>query len=981
MDGLNNSEVLKYLWDYFLSYVYETLRVLMKNCREQPYPHALILKQANKAFSFLLDDLKDRQESQYDTLQAIIETYTKDLLIKLVVDRFEKENKVKKPEIHSILEDYAEADWLNPQKATPCFNRYKDFLLNKKGWNPFTIEEMGRCCEKTLKHCANPHSLKKTLKRGMVVSDVQSGKTSNYIGLIDLAIDYDYKQILVLTSNVEELRKQTQKRINEGVTGYDDVVKVDEESNYFGVGLSVPQDKRHMLQTQIVSLTNIAHDYPGKTFSNSIIDKNLPVIMVVKKDASVLKKVEAFLEPFYSTNQARDNLLIVDDECDYASINTKKEGETPTAINRAIRSLLSRFRVSSYVGYTATPFANIFIKDDDTDEQADLFPADFINLVLPSGAYFGFNEVLGKESPLNYLIFLDENEKNFLPAKVKKDNVDEYRNMDLAESLKEALLRFLLVNACLTLEGNKDNRSMMVNITIFNDYHDLYKRKIDVFLMVVRQTIDQDLNPRITSERILKSVILSRLFSLYTKDSSFEEISKKYSFTNPEFIQTLKNEANLIQTSVANTKNAKNRYVYPDTDKGEEPSRIVQIGGYVLSRGLTLEGLVISYFNRTSSYYDTLIQMGRWCGYRSPSLRKHVRLYMTEASYLKFRSAYDSTLDLYEQFKQMSADKKSPSDYGLQVLEDPDILETTLPYSKDRRYEKLSATSRNKSRSGVLTPSTFNFTGRMVDISKIPYEGEKSVSNNDRNRQRTIDFIYRLGQRTQKNDSDKIYWTGVEPSLVKDFLSRLYVDEVNNPKFNIKGLLSYFDDHQTPWDVAIARGRDGEEIDFAGYHFKQPRRSFALDEDAKILRISGVHNSIIDPNILTIGIEKEIKEIIREFRSLSPENATKKPGYPFYLSKRERPILIIYPLNLDTHSLKGANAKQEANISDIERRKQQVKDYFNGPVMAYAIGFNGEGKTRGSIVRLSYLINPVKQRELAASDETELEQIQDGEGE
>ena len=980
MDVLNNPEVLKYLWDNFLSNVYDFLRARMKNYRERPFDHSIILKQAIRAYQDVLEDLQDQHYNRYDELLKIIQAFQTDELVRLVVNRFEQENDVKKPEIHSILKNYQEQDWFDPEKSTLYFNRYKDFLLEKKHWNPFTVDEMGKCCQKTLKHCANPHSSINILKRGMVVSDVQSGKTSNYIGLIDLAIDYDYKQILVLLPNVEALRKQTQKRIDEGVTGYDDVNKIEEESNYFGVGLFVPEEDRKKLQTQIISLTNISKDYLGKTFSNSVIG-NAPVIMVVKKNARILAKVEKFFEPIYNNNTSRDNILIIDDECDYASINTKKEGDSPTAINKAIRSLLSRFKVSTYVGYTATPFANIFIKDDDTDENADLFPADFIDLVVPSGAYFGFNEVLGEEKPSDYIILLDENEKNFLPAKVKKNDVDEYRFKDLADSLKSALLRFLLVNTALTLEGNKDNRSMMVNITIFNNYHDLYKKKIDDFLVLVRQTVDQDLNSRITPERIAKSTILSQLQNLYENDLSFQEIKNKYPFTSPDFIRTIKDEANHIQTTIANNKNAKNRYVYPEPERGEEPSRIIQIGGYVLSRGLTLEGLVVSYFNRTSSYYDTLIQMGRWCGYRSGRLRKYVRLYMTESSYLKFRSAYDSTLDLYDQFKQMSDDGKSPSDFGLQVREDPDILETTLPYSRETRYPKLSATSPNKSRNSEITPITFNFTGRMVDNSKIPYDGSDSVLKNEETRQRTINFIHQLGKNEEKGDSEKIYWTDVEPSLVKEFISGLHIDEVDNPKFNIKGILSYFDEHQSKWDVAIAKGRDGDEIEFGGYSFKQPRRSFAIDEDSKILRISGSHNTILDPNILTIGIEKDQKEIIREFQSLKPENAGKKPGYPFYLSKRERPILIIYALNLDTRSLKDENTKQETNTEDIISRKKQIKNYFGGPVMAYAIGFNGEGKTRGSVVKLKYRINMTKKRELENSEEIEAFETQDGEGE
>lgn len=978
MNELDNKDVWNLLWERFLSHVYDFLRARMKNRLERPYSHPVIQQTAERGYKDVVEDLKEQH--RWEEIKPFIQSFSQEVLIKRVVDFFEQEYEVKTPEIHSILKAYKTVNWLDSEKPTPYFNRYKDYLLEKKHWNSFTIDKMERCCLKTLKHCANPHSDSKILKRGIVVSDVQAGKTSNYIGLIDLAIDHEYKQILVLTSNADALRMQTQKRINEGVTGYDDVNKIDEDSNYYGVGLCVSPEKRKLLQSQIVSLTNTSKDFPGKTFSNSVIDKNLPVIMVVKKNPNVLKKVEAFLEPFYDKKSVRDNLLVIDDECDYASINTRKNGVTPTTINKAIRSLLSRFRVSTYVGYTATPFANIFIPDDDTEEKADLFPADFIDLVLPSGAYFGFNQVLGEEKPSDYIIFLNENEPNFLPGKTKKNALDEYRYKDLSNSLKEALLRFLLDNTALTLERYEDNRSMMVNITIYNDFHDLYKKKIDDFLENVRQTIDQDLNSRTKPDRIVRNPILNKLFSLYTEDSAFQDVSKKFPFDSPAFIDAIRNESTLIQTTIANTKNVKMRYVYPQTERGETAARIIQIGGFVLSRGLTLEGLIVSYFSRTSSCYDTLIQMGRWCGYRSETLRRYIRLYMSEASYLKFKSAYDSTLDLYDQFKQMSEEEKSPSDFGLQVKEDPDVLETTLPYSNDIKFEKLTATSTNKSRNSLRIPATFNFTGRMIDNSKIPY-GEEGIEDNAKNRRRAIAFIESLGKKAENVDSDKIYWTGVDPNQIRAFISDLKIDEKDNPKFNIEGVLSYFEGNQTKWDVAIAKGRDGAEINFGGYSFKQPKRSFAIDEDARILRISGSHNTILDPNLLIIGIEEEQKDIIEEFQRLSPNNAGKKPGYPFYLSKRERPILIIYVLDLDTQTLKGDEANAGTSSSAIVNHKAQIKEYFSGPIMAFAIGFNGKGKKRGSVVKLKYRINMKKKQEIEEAQKVEAEETADGEGE
>ena len=193
-----------------------------------------------------------------------------------------------------------------------------------------------------MSYLGNPNEESGFSVRGLVVGDVQSGKTSNYLGLITKAADAGYKVIFILTGTIESLRKQTQIRVEEGFVGYDVVSAVD-----VGVGRGDKTPK---------SFTSRLKDFVADDDQNTNIKisnyPSEPMIFVVKKNASVLSKLYTSLKNINTTKQYQQikaPMLLIDDEADNASINTRKPEDDPTKINKYIRNILKLFSRSSYV--------------------------------------------------------------------------------------------------------------------------------------------------------------------------------------------------------------------------------------------------------------------------------------------------------------------------------------------------------------------------------------------------------------------------------------------------------------------------------------------------------------------------------------------------------------------------------------------------------------------------------------------------------
>lgn len=852
--------------------------------------------------------------------------------IQEIVEDYEINIGVKAFDPDSLVSETVNSKWFEEMKQQPnrkhlYWERYEEYLRDEKDFDESTIEILKRSTEEILGYCANPHPQINEVKkrRGLVVGDVQSGKTANYMALINMACDYDYKLIIVLAGLTDSLRNQTQERVDEGFIGA--ISNTIRSSNIKYVGVGSLKNERYA-----VTLTNLDNDFKKESMSalnNTSADYNKPVILVVKKNKSTLENVREWLKP--GSDGVTDHILIIDDEADNASVNTKKEDENPSAINALIRDLYNNFTIASYVGYTATPFANIFINPDDDDSYRDLFPSDFITLLKTPTSYFGAEKVFGpnNDGKTKFIREIDENEEYFLPVNHKKD--DEY--IELSNSLKEAVLVFFINMAIRTLRGKPyAHRTMMINISRFNKMQSKIKYKVNKYVENLKNIIIQ--SSFMSKEKFLRNQEMLNMYNIFMTSDYYNDIREEISWAD---IQShLSYEAERVKVLVVNRMKDEEKIDYRSLK--ETGARYIVIGGFVLSRGLTLEGLMISYYSRNGSAYDSLMQMCRWFGYR-PKYEDLCRVYMSHINVENFGAVIDATNDLKEQFIKMKAQKKTPDQFGLMVKTYPDILNTLL------------VTSRNKSRKTIDKTLVLNYSCQTVDTSKIFWD--KNV--NRRNLAIIKNEIEaKLGKIKECNG--RYMYRNVDKDVIISVLNKISIP-YENVKFDIPSICDFLEKsgRLNQWDIVVATGlKDNDQpFEFGGHKFDSVKRKFDYRacENEPFVRISGNNNRLMDPGILDAGLDEKTKTDIKN--SVGKE---KTPAAKDYLEKRSVPVFVIYPINL--------------KIEDSDDNKAKIKKQLDGDyLIGFGIGFpfNGEG------IEITYKLNVRRQQEL----EKERERMED----
>ncbi len=905
----------------------------------------------NTLFNVLYHTLQGKKVPYNDVVQKVKQLYPiilPDLIaspdhnsiVKDVVDRYVSEVGIKTFDPDFIDIDSEAKYWLYKEKdriSHPFFDRYKLYLSND-GFEPKVIKNIEVSCEQILARCANPKTTALTeKKKGLVVGDVQSGKTANYLGLINMAYDYGYRIVILLAGTTNSLREQTQKRTDSGVIG----AKSDSIGNtieFLGVGLNTNE---HFA----VPFTNQVNDFKKfvqKNLNVAIADINKPVVLVVKKIKSVLESVAERLQSELS-EKGLDcrSILIIDDEADNASVTTSKDPEKPTTINRCIRDIFNKFPIASYVGYTATPFANIFINPYDDESYLDLFPTDFIAQLHAPSTYFGGRTVFPNNDKYSRFVrLISENERDFLP--VVHDRYIQYPAM--ADSLKEAINSFVICNVIRTLRGQgKKHRSMMINITRYNDTQALIWERVSEYLETLRNAVEQ-LSDMPLSD-FCKNRYCNALYELYQNDVFFKEIREGGTDSEPAPIRWnviqkgLYEELTKTIVVVINSRNGqmdnidpsgrKRRFDYDD--KKDEGARVIAIGGMVLSRGLTLEGLMTSYYSRNAGAYDTLLQMCRWFGYR-PKYMDLCRIYLTQVSIDQFDAVLSATEDLKEQFREMKLRDKKPIDFGLMIKECPDTLETTL-----------LITSRNKMRGTQVFERRLNYSGVYADTSKMYKDPAKNRHNLEAfsNFCRNVEFRWKGKPGTPA--SHQYY---MAQNVSQHYIAQLFRDiviPIENRKFNTDGLAEYIEDSDKfpYWDVVIANGNSKNSEPFMDV---QPvERSFHMRSEDDLIRIGGSNNRVLDPGLLNAGLW------YREGETLSAKE---------YCNHRTVPILVVFPIDL--------NCNSDLDDANTRKWKTDTKSGFCGNVLlAFAYGFPGTD----SKIMVKYRANAVMIDQLTAGIE------------
>ena len=731
------------------------------------------------------------------------------------------------------------------------------------------------------------------------------------MALINMACDYDYKLIIILAGLTDSLRRQTQERVDEGFIGAVSNTIGSYDIKYIGVG-NLKKERF------AVTLTNLDNDFKKESMNalnNTSADYNKPVVLVVKKNKSTLENVKSWLKP--GANGVTDHILIIDDEADNASINTKKFDEDPSSINALIRDLYNNFPKASYVGYTATPYANIFVNPDDEDSYKDLFPSDFITLLKAPSSYFGAYKVFGKNIDGNtkYIRKIDENEKFFLKVDHKKDD----QLLCLCDSLKESILCFFLNNVIRTKRGKTyAHRSMMINISRFNKMQSKIKEKVMDYVDLLRKTITQ--SSYMHKDKFLKNKEMLKMYNLYMTDKYYDSLREEFSW---EEIQTsLSYEAERMKVIVVNRLKDEEKLDYKECE--DSGARYIVIGGFVLSRGLTLEGLMVSYYSRKGSAYDSLLQMCRWFGYRI-KYEDLCRIYMSQINIDNFGEVIDATNDLKQQFIDMKLSGKTPDDFGLMVKKSPDILDTLL------------VTSRNKSRFAKDKIFTLNYSCQPIDTSKIYFD----PSINEKNLMAIkSELENRLGNLSIIDN--RYMYRNVNKEIIISLLKKIDIP-IENTKFEKQSICEFLEstDRLNLWDVVFATGSSNNILfSFGGEKIPSVRRSFEVRDEDNFVRIADTNNRLMDPGILNSGLNRDVKEIIKN------ETNGKTPTAKDYLKHRIFPILVIYPIDLFVDD------------SDV---KVKIKEKLNENLLiGFGIGFpyNGNG------ISIKYKLNVRKQQEM-----------------
>ena len=623
--------------------------------------------------------------------------------------------------------------WLNKRQGSIewfFWQRYKK-QLGKKGFPPHVIRSLDKVTDKILDHLEDPQKEGEWARKGMVVGHVQSGKTANYIGLMSKAADSGYMVIIVLAGLLNSLRNQTQSRIDSDFAG-----KCTRTKKPIGVA-------KFGMERKPISFTTTEKDFHRQTANTiqmglgSIKD---PVVFVLKKNKSTLENLYKWLSEQSKQEIMDSPMILIDDEADHASVNTNASDKNPTAINFAIRNLLSLFPKSSYVGYTATPFANIFIDPESQgdmqngDMYKDLFPRDFILSLDPPDNYVGPDKIFGAENH-NFLRNIDDIE-DLLPVRHKIDFIIK----ELPSSLIKAIYSFVIAKSVrLSRQQFNKNHSMMINASRFNKIQDQLNNLVSELIVEIKQAVSNFSS--LPENNALRNSILKELKDIWISDFSTHE----QAWVNVQ--QNLKDACDPIEVITINSKST-------DTldfteDQYPEGRSIIAIGGLGLSRGLTLEGLTISYFLRNSMMYDTLLQMGRWFGYRD-GYEDLCRIFITEEASSWYQHITESTNELRSDFKEMERARLTPMDFGLKVRSHPTAL---------------IVTARNKMKTARDVPVEIALAGRLVEASVLLGD-EKSLQHN---REVLMDSIVSANKinHPEKSKGLGYLWKSLPSTIVK----------------------------------------------------------------------------------------------------------------------------------------------------------------------------------------------------------------------
>lgn len=906
-------------------------QVLWTSFQDQP-DEAAVRQLAEKMTSVYLDTM-----GMYPELR---QTLDRDAFIESLVTKYSKEKSIKGYVGTYLVDSDENTPWLREIKDEVDWHywkQYDKYLRDMKHWSGEVVSSIEQDSFEILALTGNPNDDSNFKKKGLVVGNVQSGKTANYLGLICRAADVGYKYIVVLAAITNDLRAQTQQRVEEGFIGID--------CNFSGGGkVRMPQP----VGVGEMAHGTFRHPNPGTSrdqdFSKGAMQVLLrigadnvkePWVFIVKKNANTLRN----LILWFKTNvHEEDQLFLVDDEADNASINTKYSKDEISKINAQIRELLSLFGKSVYVGYTATPYANILVDKNEIDEKygKDLFPRNFIYTLSAADSYFGATEVFGD-------IEQDEESGRVRPRFIRyigdialmPPNAKTINIQAPPESLKDAIMTFLLASVLRVKRLNKNTHaSMLVNTSPYNAVQKKLKAKVDEYLT---DSLIPDLKvygAKDYTEAEKSSPEIRRLHEIW-----LDEFEGKVEFKWSEVYSELYPAICNIRTVLVNSK-SKDGLRYND-----QIEHVIAFGGYKLSRGLTLEGLLVSYFSRNSKAYDTLMQMSRWFGHRT-GYEDLCRIWMTAESAGWCKFVADATDDLMSDFIRMQQLGRTPLEFGHKIKAHPNTL---------------MVTARNKMGAGRVEEN-ISLGERIIETT--------AINPSTASRKQNQDAVNALEADLQLNGKKGLRWGGpggvgilysnVPSRVVERFISS-YDNCEKSPITDTDRIMEWIgfcsEEGVDRWDVMFAgadekNAESEEKIKRGGFTLYKQRRTPGENSKEDFILI-GNNNKVSTKRIDYIGLpEESIKEAREEFGGQG--DGAKRSLDRFLREKRKRPLLLIHELDV---RFPGETEFEESQID-----KTVVWNYADKSLQltAYSIIFPKLRIDR----HVKYVLNPVALEEL-----------------
>lgn len=763
------------------------------------------------------------------------------------------------------------------------WDAYKEHLLKtKEDMTMEVVEDIDRETDNIVMNIPVPKEEKEFFIKGLVVGNVQSGKTLNYSGVINKAIDIGYDIIIVLSGVPASLRNQTQRRMEMDVVGVDSLT-----GHTIGIGncFSKPSNIEMYTKQDIIkeqwefdnenALENKFREVGGDF--NLIRVSHLPVyrgnkqiVIVSKKHSHVLSAIKRWLETLPLINQETGkleklSLLLLNDESDNATINSHKNKGERSSINGLVRDILGLFNKRVVCGYTATPFADIY---SDSKQKDDLFPSDFMYLLKSPPTYMGPFEFFGvnyKGESVPRMPLVRHTKRLDSSQFVEGDTLYnwDYKVNGVNPSLVEAINSFILSGAIRILRGQGEkHHSMMVHISTRVSSHDVVTQAIQNYINKIKESQIPQFWKSI--EELWNDDYVVTSEKMENLDTSLFKTKVKYdmNFTFSDIMAAVKQFIAELQEVRKINGESDDKL---DFHRAENALKIICVGGAILGRGYTIEGLSCSYFARNSLHYDTMLQCGRFYGYRK-GYRDLVRVYTTQEIDNDLQESAKALFSLSNQLEAMAKEKSTPEQFGLYI---------------DTCKKKLyKPTAKNRQRAAYTVNS--NYSGKSKDVAAFLADDEIT----EQNRKVANQFIELLGEPTNVEQTS---WHAIATQLVIDFLMKYkysYHARFCEPTLLQKYLLEIMNEYGSTlkFDVAIPKlSRGGEDGNIGGYPTKTAKRSCEVIQTGEEIHyvlsqgraLTGRHLKLgltdsektkLEKKYPILGNEIHTDEEVREFR-------------------------------------------------------------------------------------------------------------------